>query len=157
MKKTILLIGLVLGGFLMGSANAQIRVSLGINISSQPVWGPTGYDHAEYYYMPDIDVFYYVPQHQYIYQSQGRWIFSSNLPYRYHSFDMYTGYKVVINDKRPYQRADVYRRQYATYKGNHEQEVIRNSHDSKYFQVKGHPEYDNWRRNNNNNNGHRHH
>ena len=38
MKKTILLIGLVLGGFVMGNANAQLRVSLGININSQPAW-----------------------------------------------------------------------------------------------------------------------
>ena len=148
MKKVILLIGLILGGFVFGTAHAQIRVNLRINIGSQPTWGPVGYDHVEYYYMPDIDIFYYVPGRQYIYQQQGRWIFSASLPYRYRTYDMYTGYKVVINDARPYNRADTYRRQYAIYKGRHDQEVIRNSRDKKYYQVKGHPEYNNWKKNN---------
>ena len=56
MKKIILIVTILLGGFLFQTASAQIRVRLNLNIATQPVWGPVGYDHAEYYYMPDIDV-----------------------------------------------------------------------------------------------------
>ena len=157
MKKTILVSALLLSGFLFQSANAQLRVGLNINISTQPTWGPVGYDHVEYYYMPDIDVFYSVPRRQYVYQQRGRWIFSASLPLRYRSFDLYSGYKVVINEPYPYRRADTYRSQYASYKGNRSQEVIRNSRDSRYYENKGHPEYNNWRKKNGNhgNNGNR--
>ena len=74
--------------FLVQNASAQVNVGVKINIGTQPEWGPTGYDHAEYYYMPDIDVFYYVLRHQYIYQQSGNWIFSTSLPSRYRSYDI---------------------------------------------------------------------
>jgi hypothetical protein len=60
MKKIILIVTLLLSGFIFTTATAQIRVRFNVNIASQPVWGPVGYDHAEYYYLPDIDMFYYV-------------------------------------------------------------------------------------------------
>ncbi len=152
MKKTILVATLLLSGFLFQSANAQIRV----NIATQPIWGPVGYDHVEYYYMPDIDAFYSVPRRKYVYQQSGRWIFSTSLPLRYRSYDLYSGYKVVINDPNPYYHADTYRTKYLSYKNNHSQEVIRNSHDSRYFENKNHPEHNKWRGNGNNgNNGNR--
>jgi hypothetical protein len=44
---------------------AQVRVN--INIGSQPVWGPVGYDHVDYYYLPDIETYYYVPTRQFVY------------------------------------------------------------------------------------------
>ena len=31
------------------------------------IWGPGGYDHVDYYYMPDIDAFYKVPTRQFYY------------------------------------------------------------------------------------------
>lgn len=146
MKKTILIATLLLSGFVFQAANAQIRVSFRANIGVQPVWGPTGYDYAQYYYMPDIDVFYNVPNRQYVYQERGRWIFATSLPYRYRDYDFYSSYKVVINDDaRPYRNADIYRTKYAGYRGRHDQEVIRNSHDSRYFRIKGHPEHNKWR------------
>jgi hypothetical protein len=144
MKKIILLTTLVLGVFCFQSANAQVRVKLGININTQPVWGPVGYDHVEYYYIPDIDVFYYVPGRQYVYFSGGRWVFSTYLPVRYRDFDFNTGYKVVVNEPRPYRNAERYRTQYAGYKGRHDQEIIRNSHDQRYWGNKNHPEHKNW-------------
>lgn len=146
MKKTILIVTLVLSGFIFTTATAQIRVRFNVNIATQPVWGPVGYDHAEYYYLPDIDMFYYVPRHQYIYQNRGRWIFTTTLPYRYRNYDFYSGYKVVINDDaRPYRNAATYRSNYAQYKGgNRNQGVIRDSRDSKYFVNKNHPEHNKW-------------
>jgi len=153
MKKTILMAALLVSGFVFQAADAQLRVSIKANIGVQPVWGPVGYDYVEYYYMPDIDAFYYVPSHQYIYQERGRWIFTTSLPYRFHNYDFNTGYKVVVNEPRPYYHAEVYRTKYAGYKGNHSQGVIRNSHDSRYFENKNHPEHNKWRRNGNRGNG----
>ena|ERR1041385_5347219 len=151
MKKTILIAVLLASGFAFQKAHAQLRVRLNVNISSQPVWGPVGYNHVEYYYLPDIDVFYYVPRHQYIFQQRGRWIFATSLPYRFNNYDFNTGYKVVVNEPTPYYHAESYRTRYASYKGNHSQEVIRNSHDPRYFEIKDHPEHNKWRNNRGNN------
>jgi len=145
MKKLLFVFTLTLGGLFIQQASAQFRINLQANIGSQPVWGPTGYDHVEYYYLPDIDVYYYVPNHQYIYMDRGQWRFSNALPSRYSNYDFYNSYKVVINDRKPYLNSAQYREKYSQYRGNHDQQVIRNSHENKYFQNKDHPEHNNWR------------
>ncbi len=80
-------------------ASAQVRVS--VNIDIQPAWGPVGYDYAEYYYLPDIDIYYYIPTQMYIYFDMGRWIHTRYLPARYGYYDFYRGYKVVLNQRDP--------------------------------------------------------
>jgi hypothetical protein len=157
MKNKILLVVFLLGGFVFQKAAAQIRVGVKINIGTQPAWGPVGYDHVDYYYMPDIDAYYYVPNRQYIYQERGRWRFTTSLPSRFH-YDVNTGYKVVVNEPRPYLQGDVYRTKYTGFKGRHDQEIIRNSQDSKYFENKGHPQHNKWVNDHNRrNNPDRHH
>lgn len=124
------------------SKPAAAQVSININIGSQPTWGPVGYDYVDYYYLPDIETYYYVPRHQFVYLSNGRWIFSTSLPYRYRSYNLYSGYKVVINEPRPYLNFSSHRVTYAKYKGNNgRQDIIKNSNDPKYYVVKGHPKY----------------
>lgn len=155
MKKIILVLALAVG-FIIISKPASAQISVNINIGAQPAWGPVGYDYVEYYYLPDIEVYYYVPRHQYVYLSNGRWIFSVSLPYRYRSYDLYRGYKVVINEPRPYMHFQTHRVEYARYRGNRGQVIIRNSNDPKYYVVKGHPKYnghDNGRGNGGFNNG----
>jgi hypothetical protein len=151
MKKTIFIAALLLSGFVFQTANAQVNIGVRANIGTQPVWGPVGYDRVEYYYMPDIDLFYNVPRQQYVYQEDGRWRSNRSLPSQYSNYDFNSGYKVVINDDpRPYRNVQNYRTRYAGYKGNHGQEIIRNSRDSRYFVNRNHPEYNNWRNNNGN-------
>jgi hypothetical protein len=130
MKKIILAAALMIGCSMYQKAEAQISFSLGLNIGSQPDWGPVGYDHASYYYMPDVDAYYDVPNHQYVYYSSNRWVRASVLPSRY-NFDPYNSYKVVINERNPWERANVYRTRYATYKGRR-QVIIRDSREAKY-------------------------
>lgn len=130
-------------------ASAQLKIN--VNIGSQPTWGPTGYDYVDYYYMPDVDMYYYVPKRQYIYMQGGQWRFSTVLPRQYSNFDINTGYKVVINEPKPYNRAAYYRSKYANFKGRHDQEIIRNSHEEKYWQIKDHPDHSKWKKNNNGN------
>ena len=155
--KKLVLITAILFASIVSSQRALSQVSLGINVNigSQPVWGPVGYDYVEYYYMPDIDVYYYVPRRQFIYLSGANWVFAASLPSRYRSYNIYSGYKVVINEPRPYLHADVYRVKYKPYRGRHDQVIIRNSNDEKYYVVKGHPKYNgnngngNWKSNGN--------
>ncbi len=149
MKKSIVLAAFLFGLFAIEKTEAQVRVNMKLNIGSQPVWGPTGYDHVEYYYLPDIDAYYYVPRQQYVYLSRGRWVFASKLPRQCNNYDINTGYKVVINERNPYRNAAMYREKYGSYKGRHDQETIRNSHEPKYFENKNHPEHAKWKKQHN--------
>lgn len=139
---SILIMGILIA--FAAPVKAQISFNLGFGISSQPVWGPVGYDQAQYYYLPDIDVYYSVPQHRFFYQAKGRWISSSHLPRQYRNYDLYGGYKVVINEDRPYMHDQEYREKYSSYRNRHDQQAIRDSRDSKYFVNKNHPEHNNW-------------
>jgi len=152
MKKILLVVALLSGGLMFTTASAQIQISLRANIGEQPVWGPVGYDHVEYYYMPDIDAYYYVPTRQYIYLERGRWRFATALPRRYSSYNVYTSYKVVVNERQPYRNAENYRTMYSPYKGRNNQPIIRNSQESKYFEVKDHPEHSKWKKGNDDHN-----
>lgn len=134
-------------------ANAQVRANININIGSQPIWGPVGYDDAQYYYFPDIDAYYNIPQRQFIYLDGGRWVFGAALPGRYH-YDLYRGYKVVVNDPRPYLHPDIYRERYGRYKGWYgKQTIIRDSRDERYYEIKDHPMHYKWKGDNGNHNG----
>ena len=124
MKKLIVLLGLIVSSFIY-TATAQVRVNVGVNIGSQPEWGPVGYNHVDYYYMPDMDVYYYVPQRQFIYLQGNNWVFSASLPPRYRDYDLYSSYKVVVNEPRPYLRNDFYRTRYSGYRGRRDQVIIR--------------------------------
>lgn len=101
-------------------ANAQVRVGININIGDQPRWRPAGYDYVEYYYLPDIETYYYVPGHQFVYLSNGRWVFSASLPYRYRSYNLYSGTKVVINRPNAYYYYPEHRVKYGNRKFKHD-------------------------------------
>lgn len=132
MKKIIFIAALLVGSLTVKMADAQVSFSLGVNIGSQPDWGPVGYDTANYYYMPDINSYYDVPNHQFIYLSGNTWTRSGSLPSQYRNYDLYNGYKVVINQKDPWRNNNTYRTRYASYRGRHGQTIIRDSHEDKY-------------------------
>jgi rRNA maturation protein Nop10 len=117
--------------------------SIGVNINDQPNWGPTGYDRADFYYIPDIDVYYSVAERQYIYRDGSGWIHAVSLPASYSGYDPYHSYKVVLNEDRPYRNNDTHRSRYGNYKGKRDQQVIRDSHDRRYSVNKDQPEHDN--------------
>jgi hypothetical protein len=131
MKKLVTLFSFVLSMAFVQQSTAQIRINANINIGSQPLWGPVGYDYVDYYYLPDVDVYYNVPQRRFIYLDGGRWIFAASLPTRFGNINLYSVPKVVINEPRPYLRADVYRVKYKGWKGP-KQIVIRDSDDDRY-------------------------
>jgi hypothetical protein len=130
MKKLLFSALCILGLLVFKSADAQIKLS--INIGNQPDWAPTGYDHADYYYLPDIDCYYDVTNRQYVYQNGNSWAKSASLPAKYGSYNLYNGYKAVINKPQPWLQEKTYKAQYASYKGRKSQPVIRDSKDAKY-------------------------
>lgn len=137
LRSLIVVILLITNVDLSTSSYAQVNVN--INIGSQPIWGPTGYDYVDYYYLPDLDIYYYVPQRQWIYFNGRSWVTTTVLPPQYSKYDLYRLHKVVINEKQPYLRNATYRTKYASFKGRYDQQPIRDSRDSKYFVINNHP------------------
>ncbi len=126
------------------AAPLKAQISFNLSIGNQPAWGPVGYDEVQYYYIPDIDAYYYVPQHRFYFYEGGRWVGRSSLPSRYRNYDLYNSYKVVINEREPWRNHETYRQKYASYKGRHDQQPIRDSRDQRYFVNKNHPEHNTW-------------
>ncbi len=121
MKKLFLLAMLGFASIIAVTGSAKAQVNISVNIGSQPQWGPRGYDYVDYYYMPDIESYYYVPTRQFIYLNGNRWIHSRSLPHRYRGYNLYSGRKYVINSPRPYHNHNVYRVKYGrhdNWKGN---------------------------------------
>ena len=124
----------IAGFILLLAGSTQAQVSVRLNIGTPPQWGPVGYDNARYYYLPDIECYYDVNNSSYIYFSGNRWIHSRQLPYRYRNYDLYGGYKVVMNDyrgNRPYEHFREYRTRYARGYRGHEQRNIGNRYGNR--------------------------
>lgn len=107
-----------LGIVLFFACAAQAQVSVNLNIG--PAWGPVGYSDVNYYYLPDVEAYYDVPNSMFIYYEGRSWVRRSYLPSRYRNYDLYGGYKVVMRDyhgRTPYYNHRDYRTRYA--KGYH--------------------------------------
>ena len=94
-----------------GTMHAQVAVQVGVT----PAWGPAESVGVRYYYLPDIEAYYDVNNSTYMYMSGGRWIHSRNLPAAYSNYDLYSGYKVTLNDyhgERPYDNFNGNRKSY---------------------------------------------
>ena len=124
--------------------------------SPPPVWGPVGYDEVEYYYLPDIEVYYDIRQGQYIYFGSGKWVRSRYLPSHCRNYDLYHGYKVVLTDYHghsPYSHFHDHKvKYYKGYKGKPQKprgpyQVHYNDHDH----------HDNGHHDNGNHNGNQNH
>ncbi|OIP01624.1 MAG: hypothetical protein AUJ98_03795 [Bacteroidetes bacterium CG2_30_33_31] len=101
-------------------SSTQAQVSIKINFGTPPQWGPVGYTHVRYYYLPDVESYYDVQSSQFIYYQGGVWVHRSYLPARYRNYDLYRGYKVVLTDyhgSTPYNHYKEHRTKY--YKGYH--------------------------------------
>lgn len=124
----------MLGFAAISAIPAKAQVSLSINIGAQPDWGPRGYNHVDYYYLPDVQSYYYVPTRQFIYMNGNRWVHANCLPSRYGRYDLYGGRKIVINGDRPYLRHNVYRTRYVSnYVVNRPQHVVYRDYDRRVY------------------------
>jgi len=101
MKRITFCLVLFASAAIFEKASAQPSLKLD-NSQEQPKWAPAGNDNAEYYFLPDIDAYYYVPRKQFIYQSGGYWTFSSSLPKDLKGYNLHSGNKVVVNEAGAY-------------------------------------------------------
>jgi hypothetical protein len=115
------------GILLLFSTMAIAQVSVNVNVGSPPAWGPVGYTEVEYYYLPDVEVYYDVHATQFIFYRDGRWVRSRYMPRQYRNYDLYNGYKVVLNDYHgatPYVYFNDHKvKYYKGYKNGHQQTI----------------------------------
>jgi len=116
MKKFITCICVILFAAFFKPASAQFQASN--NVQDQPKWGPSGHEFVEYYYLPDIDTYYYVPGKQFIYQSGGYWTFSSSLPKAKKNYNLRSGNKVVVNEPGAYRYFAEHKAKYGSSQSN---------------------------------------
>lgn len=125
MRKIILLSTILIGGLLLHKpATAQVHIN--VNINTQPAWVPVEHNYAEYYYLPEVEAYYCVPRHRFVYFDRGNWVSAPSLPERCGNYDLYSGYKVVMNEPAPWNHFYNDRVQYASYVHRHDQMVINN-------------------------------
>lgn len=130
--KTLKLIAV--GIVLLVSSAIQAQVSVNVNIGTPPSWGPVGYSNVDYYYLPDIEAYYDIRATQFIYFGGGRWIRSRYLPTQYRNYNLYNGYKVVLNDyhgSRPYSNFKNHKvKYYKGYKGKPQKSIGSNRNNN---------------------------
>ena len=105
------------------SSQAQVRISLNLGL---PVVQQSWYDNDDdYYFMPEVGVYYNVRRRMYVYPDNGRWMYANTLPGRYNGFSYGSSRYVRVRDRAPFNRHDYYNRQYAMnnntrYRGNNQ-------------------------------------
>jgi len=105
-----------LGIVLFFASAAQAQISVHLNLGNPPAWGPSGYSDVQYYYLPDVEAYYDVNSSMFIYYEGRSWVRRSYLPSRYRNYDLYGGYKVVMNGyhgNTPYYNHREFRTKYA--------------------------------------------
>ena len=117
MKKIFACLSFFLFVAFFQNASAQLAKPYQVNLT-QPKWAPAGNNNAEYYFLPDIDTYYYVPRKQFIYQSGGYWTFSSSLPARQKGYNLYAGNKVVVNEPGAYRYYAEHKAKYGSGQSN---------------------------------------
>ncbi|TDE07219.1 hypothetical protein [Flavobacterium sandaracinum] len=131
--KTLKLIAVAIV-FLVSTNTIQAQVAVNVNIGSPPAWGPAGYSNVDYYYLPDVQAYYDIRATQFIYFGGGKWIRSRNLPNQYRNYNLYNGYKVVLNDyrgTRPYSNFKNHKvKYYKGYKGKPQKSIGSRSNNS---------------------------
>jgi len=132
--KTLKLIAI--GLFFLVTSASQAQVSVNVNIGTPPLWGPAGYAAVDYYYLPDVQAYYDIRASQFIYFGSGRWIRSRNLPRQYRNYDLYNGYKVVLNDyhgRTPYTYYKQHKsKYYKGYKGKPQKSIGNRNNKQNY-------------------------
>ena len=104
-------------------------------LSVLPLHGDLGYSSVRYYYLPDVEAYYDIQQSMFIYMVGNSWVHRSYLPARYKNYDLYGGYKVVMNDyhgNSPYSNFKSYKIKYAKgYRGKSQHNIgIRNDRNN---------------------------
>jgi hypothetical protein len=128
MKKLIITSAIALSGLIYNTANAQIGIHLGFHFGPRPVvyeparvvvaqsaeyCEPANYNGDEdYYYLPEVDAYYSIPNQCYYYNDGGQWVSAAYLPGAYSNFDWRTARRFEVRAPRPFMHDDYYRTRY---------------------------------------------
>ncbi|MCO5949081.1 hypothetical protein [Mucilaginibacter flavidus] len=139
MKKSIfsLLTALILLAVSSAETKAQVSASVSIGIWTPP----PEYASVNYYYLPDVEAYYYVPTHQYVYLDGPSWVFRPSLPPRYASYNISTGYKVAVNRPRAYRYFGHDRRSYEHFRGRPGGTIVRDHYHTRVINRPGRSEH----------------
>ena len=101
------------------SCSVPLYVSSSTEMVQPPEWAPV-YDDVNtihYYYIPDIQAYYDVYRHEFIYIEDGNWVFSAFLPSYYANFNINNAYVVVLNSyvHEPWRHHEEYASHYPRY------------------------------------------
>lgn len=111
----------LIGLLCLTGAATYSQVEVNVNVGTAPDWGPVTTTTPEYYYIPDIETYYDVRKMEFIYDNNGDWLRANALPATTRSYDLYKGYKIVLDDYRgdtPYDRYTIHKVKYPKgYKG----------------------------------------
>lgn len=121
MKKIALVSAIALGSLFYNKANAQI-LQIGLHLGggrpaveasyTTPV--AVNYSNADdYYYLPDVDAYYSVPERVYYYNNGYNWVSAAALPGEYCNYDWRAARHYEVRAARPFLRADFYRERYS--------------------------------------------
>ncbi|WP_133063415.1 hypothetical protein [Flavobacterium aurantiibacter] len=102
---TMLLI-LLFGGTVFSQVQVQINVGT-------PAWIPPTPVAVQYYYLPEINVYYDAPAAQYLYVSRGNWVRTKVLPARYKNYNFARGKVVCVENYRGDRPYVYYKKQHA--------------------------------------------
>jgi len=113
-----------------------------------PVWAPAYDDvqHVRYYYLPDLEVYYDVWNHEYVYLEDGQWIFSAYLPPMYNNYDTNNAFVVVLDYHvyEPWRQHQIYTSHYPRYYYRNSYRdntaVINNNSENSYQSMRGYNE-----------------
>jgi len=121
MKKLLVLSAIAFGGLLYNTADAQITVGVNLGFRAQPViynqpavpaTPAYGDGDDDYYYLPDLGVYYDVTDQCYFYFDGSEWISSAYLPGQYANYDWRNARRFEVRAFRPYLHDDFYRGRY---------------------------------------------
>ena len=127
--RTILLL------IVLSFSSSKAQVSVNVNIGPPPVWAPANYVESQYYFLPDIDVYYDVPAARFIYIRNGVWHRSAYLPDRCKNYDLRRGNIVYLTDYRGNAPYTYYKAHKVKYKKRGNYYVV---HDHDRGKHKGH-------------------
>lgn len=114
MKKLFFLSALITASLSFNTVKAQIGFHINVNFGPRPVYVAPTPVADNYYYLPDANAYYSVPEQVYYYQNEGRWVSGSHLVGRYHDYDYSRLRHYAVNEARPYLRNDYYQARYSS-------------------------------------------
>lgn len=145
MRRLLLATLISLGGLVATTEQTQAQVNVNINIGQQPLWGPVGHDYAQFYYIPQMNVYYDVINALFYFQQGRRWINARVLPPRFGHFDLYNMHKIVMNQHNPFRHNHRHIQQYRNYHNMQRQIAIRDARDNRYYAHPQHPRHNMYR------------